>query len=131
MQKDDTLIKGEDFLVNGEYKSFTLTIEKAVWADRENEGGKKHGILIHFAKAKKPFFAPIDQLNYRMIRAELGTVEPEEMAGKKLTLVPVKGNWFGESNTLALRVAVTGDKPRPRVGKKAFGESVVGVKVHA
>jgi hypothetical protein len=129
MKKDETLIKGEDFLVDGVYKPFTLTIEKAEWGDRENEGGKKHGLIIHFAKAKKPFFAPLDQLNFRMIKAELGTIEPAELVGKKLTLIPVKGNWFGESNTLAIRVMVTGDKPRPRVGRKAFGESVVGLKV--
>lgn len=129
MNKDESLVKGEDFLVKGEYKSITLEIEKAEWADRENEGGKKHGLLIHFKSAKKPFFAPIDQLNYRMIRAELGTCEPVDLVGKKLTLMPVKGNWFGESNTLAIRVLVTGDKPRPRVGKKAFGESVVGLRI--
>lgn len=129
MAKDETLIKGEDLFANGEYKAFSLEIEKAEWADRENEGGKKHGLLIKFQKAKKPFFAPEDQLNFRMIRAELGTTEPAELAGKKLTLVPVKGNWFGESNTLAIRVMVTGDKPRPRVGKKAFGEIVVGLRV--
>lgn len=127
--KDETLIKGEDFLVNGEYKAFTLKIQSAAWADRENEGGVKHGLLIYFAKAKKPFFAPVDQLNYRMIRAELGSCEPADLAGKSLTLIPVKGNWFGEANTLAIRVLVTGDKPRPRVGKKAFGETVVGVRV--
>lgn len=130
-KKDETLIKGEDLLVNGEYKSFSLDIERCEWADRENEGGAKHGLLIHFTKAKKPFFAPVDQLNYRMIRAEHGTTEPNELVGKKLTLMPVKGNWFGESNTLAIRVLVTGDKPRPRVGKKAFGESVVGLCVKA
>ena len=129
MQKDATLIKGEDFLVEGTYREFTLEIERAEWADRENEGGIKHGVLIHFAKAKKPFFAPVDQLNYRMIRSELGTAEPAELSGKKLTLIPVVGNWFGEENTLAIRVKVTGNKPRPRVGKKAFGTSVVGVKV--
>jgi len=130
MKKDETLIKGEDLLVNGEYKAFSLVIANAEWADRENEGGTKHGLLIHFEKAKKPFFAPIDQLNFRMIRAEHGTTEPAELIGKKITLVPVKGNWFGESNTLALRVLVTGDKPRPRVGKKAFGEVVTGYKVN-
>ena len=130
MAKDESLIKGEDLMVDGEYRSFTLEISKAEWADRENESGTKHGLLVHFTKAKKPFFAPIDQLNYRMIRAELGTVEPSDLAGKKLTLVPVKGDWFGEKNTLAIRVAVTGEKPRPRVGKKAFGEIVTGLKVY-
>lgn len=127
--KDPSLIKGEDLLVNGEYRAFTLEISACEWSDRQNEGGNKHGLLIHFAKAKKPFFAPVDQLNFRMIRAELGTTEPAELVGKKLTLIPVKGSWFGEVNTLALRVAVTGDKPRPRVGKKAFGEVVTGLKV--
>ena len=98
-------------------------------ADRDNKGGKKTGLLIHFEKASKPLFCPIDQLNYRMVRAELGTVIPEEMIGKNLTLIPVKGDWFGEYNTLAIRVLVTDDKPCPGVGREAFGESVVGVKV--
>lgn len=130
MEKDETLIKGEDLLVNGEYRAFSLVISKAEWADRKNEGGTKHGLLIHFEKAKKPFFAPIDQLNFRMLRAELGTTEPAELVGKKITLIPVKGDWFNDKNTLALRVLVTGDKPRPRVGKKAFGEVITGLKVN-
>lgn len=130
MAKDESLVKGEDLMdQSGTYQAFTLEIAKAEWADRENESGTKHGLLIHFAKAKKPFFAPIDQLNYRFIRAELGTVEPVDLIGKKLTLIPVKGDWFGEKNTLAIRVGVSGDKPRPRVGKKAFGEVVTGLKV--
>jgi hypothetical protein len=127
--KDPALVRGEDLLVNGEYKQFTLEIVACEWADRENEGGRKHGLLVSFKNGKKPFFAPIDQLNYRMIRAEHGTTEPAELIGKKLTLIPVKGNWFGEANTLAIRVLVTGDKPRPRVGKTAFGSPVVGLKI--
>lgn len=129
MKKDETLIRGEDLMAKGQYKSFRLQIKSVVEAERENEGGKKTGLLIHFEKASKPLFCPVDQLNYRMVRAELGTVVPDEMVGKNLTLIPVKGDWFGEYNTLAIRVLVTDDKPRPRVGKRAFGESVVGLKV--
>lgn len=129
MAKDPTLIKGEDLLVNGEYRQFSLEIVKCEIAERENEGGIKRGLLIYFAKAKKPFFAPADQLNYRMIRAEHGSCEPQDLIGKSLVLIPVKGNWFGEENTLAIRVLVTGDKPRPRVGRSAFGTPVVGLKV--
>lgn len=127
--KDPTLLKGEDLLADGEYKAFTLTIESAEWAKRQNESGIKEGLLIHFERAKKPLFAPDQQLNYRLIRAELGSVIPEELAGQKLTLIPVKGDWFGDRNTLAIRVMITGDKPRPRIGKTAFGTSVVGTKV--
>lgn len=131
MKKDETLIRGEDLMSGGEYKSFALEIATASVEDRENQGGVKTGLMIYFKKAKKPLFCPIDQLNYRMIRAELGTILPSEIIGKTLTLIPVKGDWFGEYNTLAIRVLVTGDKPRPRVGKTAFGESVVGLKVKA
>lgn len=129
MKKDETLLKGEDLLSAGEYRSFSLQIESAEIAERENEGGRKTGLLIRFVKAKKPFFAPIDQLNFRLIRAELGTVEPSELAGKKLTLIPVKGDWFSEQNTLAIRVLVTGNKPKPKISRRAFGESVVGLKI--
>ena len=128
--KDETLLKGEDLLVKGEYKSFTLVIAKAATVQRKNESGETlTGLLLHFEKARKPLFAPMDQLNYRMLRAELGTVEPDAMVGKKVTLIPVKGNWFGERNTLAIRVLVTGDKPKPRVGKTAFGEPVTGLRI--
>lgn len=127
--KDPLLLKGEDLLKDGEYKAFTLVIESAEWAKRQNEQGEKEGLLIHFERAKKPLFAPDQQLNFRLIRAELGTTEPKELAGKQLTLIPTKGDWFGDKNTLAIRVLVTGDKPRPRIGKSAFGQSVVGMKV--
>lgn len=128
-EKDPTLLKGEDFLIDGEYKSFTLEIENVETVSRQNESDTKQGLLIHFKGAKKPLFTPEDQMNYRMIRTEAGTVEPEKLVGKTLKLIPVKGNWFGEKNTLAIRVLVTGDKPKPKVSKKSFGVSVVGLKV--
>jgi len=127
--KDPTLIKGEDLLIKGSYRQLTMTIAKASIQKRKNESGEKEGLLIYFEKAIKPLFCPMDQLNYRMLKAELGTTDPEAMVGKKLTIIPVKGDWFGEPNTLAVRVLVTGDKPKPRVGKKAFGEPVTGLKV--
>lgn len=129
MAKDPTLIKGEDLLIKGSYRQLTMTIAKASVEKRKNESGEKEGLLIYFEKAIKPLFCPVDQLNYRMLKAELGTTDPEQMIGKRLTIIPVKGDWFGESNTLAVRVIVTGDKPKPRVGKKAFGEPVVGLNV--
>ena len=129
MQKDETLIKGEDFLIDGVYKSFTLKIASAEMADRKSEGGKMHGLLIHFEKAKKPFFAPEGQVNYRLIGSELGTQDPKKLIGKELTLIPVKGDWFGDKNTLALRVLVTGEKPKPKISAKVFGKSLVGFKV--
>lgn len=127
--KDPTLLKGEDLLANGEYKAFQLTIASAEWAKRQNESGVKEGLLIHFERAQKPLFCPEQQVNYRLLRAELGTLEPDELVGQVVTLIPVKGDWFGDRNTLAIRVMVTGDKPRPRIGKSAFGTSVVGTKV--
>lgn len=127
--KDPALIKGEDLLIKGVYRKVELTIKSASIATRDNESGTKEGLLIYFDGAQKPFFAPTDQVNYRMIKAELGTVAPPEMVGKQLTLIPVVGDWFGDKNVLAARVLVTGDKPKPKVGKKAFGESVVGLKV--
>jgi hypothetical protein len=127
--KDPTLIKGEDLLINGSYRQLTLTVSKASVQTRKNESGEKEGLLIYFEKATKPLFCPLDQLNYRMIKAELGTTDPAAMVGKKLTIIPVKGDWFGERNTLAVRVLVTGSKPKPRVGKAAFGEPVTGLKV--
>ena len=128
--KDEHLLKGEDFLVSGEYKSFTLEIEEATRATREGtDGQSRDGILIRFAKARKPFFAPDDKLNQRLIRCELGTLDPSEMKGKKLTLIPVIGNWFGVKDGLAIRILVTGDKPKPQVTKQMFGKNVTGVRV--
>lgn len=130
--KDPALLKGENLMRNGVYDKFELKIKAAETVTRQTESGEaKTGLLIHFEKASLPLFAPKDQLNWRLIRAELGTTEPAELAGQSLTMIPVVGNWFGERNVLALRVLVTGDKPKPKVGKKAFGESVVGKRVKA
>jgi hypothetical protein len=129
MNKDPALLKGEDLIVNGVYSSFTLTIESAQIVTRENENVKKEGLLIQFAKAHKPLFCPVDQVNYRMIKAELGSIDCEKLVGKKLTIIPVRGDWFGEKNTLGLRVLVTGERPKPSVKKKVFGESIVGLKI--
>ena len=130
VEKDESLLRGEDFLVEGEYRAYTLEIRAAESVSRKGQdGAEREGILIYFQKAKKPFFAPDDKLNQRLIRCELGTLVPEQMVGKSLTLIPVMGNWFGVQNGLAIRVAVTGDKPKPQVSKSSFGTVVTGVKV--
>ena len=129
MDKDPALVKGEDLLVKGEYIKATVTIEKAEVVKRKNESGTKEGLLLYFKSGKKPFFAPFDQVNYRLIRSECGTTEPSELIGKRITLIPVVGNWFGGENELALRVLVSADKPKPKISKSAFGKPVVGLKV--
>lgn len=128
-EKDPTLIRGEDFLVKGEYRSFTFPIKSAEFVERKSERGCVRGLLIYFEGAKKPLFCPEDKTNFRMIRTEIGTVEPAEMVGKKLTMIPVKGDWYGAKNALAVRVIVTGDKPKPNITSKAFGTPVTGLKV--
>jgi hypothetical protein len=130
MNKDPALLKGENLMRAGVYDAFTLTIKTAENTTRKVESGEtKTGLLLHFEKASLPLFAPKDQLNYRLIRAELGSVEPSELVGRELTLIPTVGDWFSERNILAIRVMVTGDKPKPKVSKKSFGTSIVGRRV--
>ncbi|MEM0925976.1 MAG: hypothetical protein AAGJ83_08060 [Planctomycetota bacterium] len=126
--KDEALLKGEDLLIEGEYRRFTLTIGTAALVDHETEDGKQRGLMLHFTKAKKPLFCPIDKLNHRLLKAELGTNVPEEIQGKQITVIPVSGNWFGQSNVLAVRILVTGDKPKPMVSKRSFGWPVEGLR---
>lgn len=127
--KDPHLLKGEDFLVDGKYLSFTLEISKAEHVTRKNSEGELSGTLLWFVGAKKPLFCPDEKINQRLLKSECGTIDPEQLVGCKVTMIPVKGNWFGETNTLAIRILVTGDKPRPSIKAKVFGKPVTGLEI--
>ena len=130
MQKPARLIKGEDLIRNGEYSAFELEIKSANRETRKNESGEEiAGIMIWFTKAEKPFFVPDNGINSRLLRAELGSIDPKQLPGRSVTLIPVVGDWFGDANTLAIRVLVTGNKPRPRISKRSFGKPVIGYRI--
>ena len=128
-EKDPLLLKGEDFLRDGEYRKYEMTIESAEHITRDSSEGPTDGLLLRFVGANKPLFCPDGKLNQRLLKAETGTDNANDLAGNKITMIPVMGDWFGERNTLAVRILVTGNKPKPGIKSSAFGTPVNGMRI--
>lgn len=129
-------LKAQHLMRDQTYQMFSLTIKevknKGHGLRYENKqpvsvtGGGDAFILL-FEQTDK-WFAITSRVNEKLITAQLGS-DIRHWPGESITLLPVIGNWFGETNLLATRIFVDPDKPRPKINADDFGTSVVGVRV--
>ena len=54
--------------------------------------------------------------------------KPKRWPGKKLTLYPVVGDWFGQKNVCAIRVRIPKGDKRPFVPPEQLGRDITGEK---
>lgn len=127
----DNWLKAAHLMRDQTYQKFKLTIK-----DVDDIGhGRKYenkqpidGFILRFEKTDKEFVIKEGSTNHKLIRAQLGP-DPSYWIGERLELFPVMGNWFHESNLLAVRIFVDDDKPRPKIAKKDMGQPIIGLKV--
>lgn len=120
--KDDSrFIHGEDLQVNGRWSDITLTIKSVGEKDSmlSKEERAIPGFPVYFAETPK--IAVLKGVNLRLLKAALSTADRRQMAGKKLTLYPVKGNWFGQRDVVAVRVRVPAGVAKPFIQAKSLG----------
>lgn len=120
--KDDSrFIHGEDLQRNGKWADITLTIESVGEQDsmKAKDGKVIPGYPVFFKETKK--IAVLKGSNVRLLKAALGTSNRAEMAGQKLTLYPVKGDWFGQTNVAAVRVRVPEGNAKPFIQRQHLG----------
>lgn len=89
-------IAGKDFLV-GEMldgKEVTLTIKSVAVEQLQNQKGKEEKPVIRFNGTDQKLV--VNVTNLKTITKVLKTPFIEEWAGKQITLIPVKGRFFGE-----------------------------------
>lgn len=122
--KDDSrFIHGEDLRRNGKWCDITLTIKSVGEKDsmKALDGKTIEGYPFSFVETEK--MVVLKGGNIRMAKADLGTNDREQMAGKRLTLYPARGDWFGQKNVCAVRVRFhDGEgKAKPFLSKKDVG----------
>lgn len=123
-------LRGEDMLVNGEWKEFTFTIAKTYAKDTltGDDGQVIDKPVIEFSEPKERKLFVVGDMNERFVKCETGISDAKDLVGKKLTLYAAAGKWFGQY-TPALRVRITGDKPAPRVRPANLGEDLTGTRI--
>lgn len=89
-------IAGKEYLVGEELnsKEVALTIEKAVVETLQNQKGTEEKPVLSFVGTDRKLV--LNVTNMKTISKVLGSPYVEEWAGQKITLMPVKGRFFGE-----------------------------------
>ncbi len=123
--KDDSrFIHGEDLQRDGKWCDVTLTLKSVGEKDSITSQDKKtiRGYPVTFAETEK--MAVFAGNNIRCLKAAVGTNNRSEMKGKKLTLDPAAGDWFGQRNVVAVRIRIPEGQPRPFVQRTHLGRDL-------
>lgn len=122
-------LHAEDLLNDGEWKRYTLTIKKVHPANaiKQADGKPITKPVIEFDGTDKRLV--LGATNGRLAKCALGTAKVSDWAGRKITLYAAKGNWFGQKDVAAIRVAVPAGRSRPFLTKAILGEDLTGTKV--
>lgn len=128
MQNDATgseYLRGEDLQKDGKWCEFTLTISEAHAPDTLNgaDGKPIDKPVLMFANAKKGFV--VGKTNQRLLKCVLGA-KPKNWEGKKITVYPATGNWFGVPDAIAVRVRVPKGCGRPFIKPANLGKDITG-----
>ena len=123
--KDDSrFIHGEDLCRDGKWSDVTLTIKQVGEKDsmKSMSGQVIAGFPFSFEGTEK--LAVFKGGNVRLLKAALGTSDRSQMIGKKLTLYPTIGDWFGQKGVLAVRVRVPEGVAKPFIPIKDLGKDL-------
>lgn len=128
--KNDELGPGylhaEDLLADGQWKQYTLTVEKVNPPNtiKSADGKPINKPVIEFAETEKKLV--LNGVNQRLMKCALGTGKVTAWVGKKVTLHAALGNWFGQTNVAAVRVRVNEGRARPFLKAEHFGKDLTG-----
>ena len=88
-------IAGKEYLVGEELnnKEVTLTIKKVTIEELQNQKGKETKPVLSFVGTERKLV--LNVTNMKAIAKELKTSFVEEWEGKKITLIPEHGKFFG------------------------------------
>ena len=129
LKRDSLYLYAEDFLVEGEWKQFVLTI-KGLHAPNTVKGGDGRAIpqpLIGFEETPKLF--GLNKTNLRLLHMACGTIEGRNLIGARITLYPAVGSAFGQKDVPWLRIRVPQGRPVPYGVRKQLGQDLTGTRV--
>ena len=120
---DRRFLYGEDLRRGESYQEFTLTIAEVLEEDsmHAQDSTPIPGLPLRFKETEK--LLVLRSTNRRLATAVLGN-QYEDWPGKKITLYPVSGHWFGQRDVLAVRVRVPMGKPKPFIKPATLGKDL-------
>ena len=124
IKTDSRFLHGEDLQKDGKWQEFTLTIKEVKPKDsmKAKDGTIVPGWPVIFEESPK--ILVLNKVNTRLAISAVETNVASEWAGKKLTIYPVIGSWFGQSDVYAVRIRVAKGKPRPFIQPKIMGKDL-------
>lgn len=119
-------LHAEDFLKDGRWGEYTLEIKEVhpPMSVKSADGKPIDRPVVDFAETDKSLV--LNGTNQRLAKCATGTSKPAEWVGKKLTLYPSQGNWFGQRDVVAIRIRVPDGKARPFVAPTQLGKDITG-----
>ena len=129
--QNDTMpgyLRGEDLQRDGKWAEFTLEVAEVLEPGTVRAADKTliDKPIIAFVGAEKRFV--LGTTNQRLIACQLGN-KPTQWVGRKLTLYPATGNWFGVKDAITIRVRIPEGVPRPFIAAKNIGTDITGKPV--
>lgn len=124
IKTDSRFLHGEDLKRDGKWCEFALTI-KAVGDEnsmKTEQGQVIPGWPVTFNETEKT--AVLKGSNLRLAIAALKTNARSKWIGRRLTVYPVVGDWFGQRDVCAVRVRVPEGIPRPYIKPHILGKDL-------
>lgn len=134
-QIDSRFLHAEDLIHDGEWKQYTLTIDKVIMPGEltyENKQVCESYVLCFVnpvTKAEK-MLAISAKCNQRLMPYATGSAKPDKWPGRKITLYAARGNWFGEAGIAAIRIRPQ-PGAHPKLSPKDLGVDLTGTRVVA
>ncbi len=137
IKTDSRYLHGEDLQRDGVWREFTLTIKdvgEEHSATTKDDGKTKPRIIpgypVYFEETPKVLVLKsgkgVRSINLSFAIAALGTNRRQDWIGQKLTVYPAMGNWFGQTDVVAVRIRVPEGQGRPFVSPAALGVDLTG-----
>lgn len=119
-------LRAEDLIEHGKWCRIELTIKEAHKPNtfKAADGKPIDKLVLEFNENPKRMIC--GTINSRLLRYATGETTLSGLAGKHVTLYAVTGNWFGQKNVAALRIAIPEGQYRPFLSEKRLGRDITG-----
>lgn len=122
--KDRQFLYADDLLKDGQFCDVTLTIAEVHTPNTLKGADGKFVEKSALSFVGTPKKLVLNNTNERLVRMATGSTKSDGWVGKKVTLYPVSGNWFGEKNVPAIRIRTPEGTPVQMSVRKQLGRDL-------
>lgn len=124
-------LRAEDLIDHGVWSRVELTVKAAhkPGTFKSADGKPIDKLVLEFEDYPKRLI--VGKLNSRLLRYAIGESTLAGLVGKRLTLYAACGNWFGQKNVAAVRIAIPDGQYRPFLSATSLGTDITGRKFTA